>query len=399
MSAAINAANRFRVVTAQEFVTGKPDPRSGPIASAEEAERMFAAMTAAAPLPAGWLDIETNARPSRHIAEILANPATVRWLKRNELERGVIAVMSGPRGSYKSALSLEWIGHVVVRLREPVLWCTAEGSGTQRRFAAWLQENAPDVDAKLLPGAGLKLISDELATMAQEFGKPAALCCFDTYSKYSGGLDENSNSEVKAFVGGLDAAVRRKFDCSVLLVAHTGLSDKSRARGASALEADTDAAYVVSFERGVVSMSRERFKDSPTLAPLLFTPQIVDLGYKDADGEAVTGIVLKPMSPATLPHAAAKPQELRGGNQKRAYDAVKELSPTGQPVEVADVIDLALSRKSRDGKTETPRQERDARRHMQEALDAVALTGRVQIAGEYVSLAGVVAADAAAFDK
>jgi hypothetical protein len=121
----------------------------------------------------------------------------------------------------------------------------------------------------------------------------------DTFSKLSGGLDENSNTEVKAFIGRLDNGIKRAFDATVLLIAHTGHTDRGRARGASALEADTDAAYIVTRNDATksVAISRQRFKSSPELDPLWLEPSIVELGYSDDEGIPVTSVVLKPGTP------------------------------------------------------------------------------------------------------
>src|SRR5690606_8998190 len=118
------------------------------------------------------------------------------------------------------------------------------------------------------------------------------LFVLDTFSKLSGGLDENDNTAVKAFIGRLDNGLKRAFGATVLMVAHTGHSTQSRARGASALAADTDAEYIVARQHGAVSVSRERFKSSPELVPLHYQPAVVELGRKDAKGRMVTSLAL-----------------------------------------------------------------------------------------------------------
>lgn len=342
----------------------------------------------------------TAARMSKHIGEVLSRRSEVNWLKREEIERGVIAVMSGPRGSYKSSVSLNWIGHVCAELREPVLWCTAEGSGTDRRFNAWLQTNAPDVDPNTLPlrvierrydffkdnGDILKL-SAELAAMSTEYGAKPALCVCDTYSKYNGGLRENENDDAKKFIANIDRNVRAPYGCTVLLITHTGLSDTGRARGASALEADSDAAYVVSNANGVIRMTRQRFKDSPELPDLVLKPTIVDLGYTDADGTPVTACVAEPVDNATAARSATiRPLK---GNQKIVYEALQQLAPNGQRVSIAALLDEAIKRKGTDtgGKSRL----NDVRIRLQSALTHESLQVRgVHVSGEEAWIQGVI---------
>jgi hypothetical protein len=244
---------------------------------------------------------------SQHIGDILAHPTTVRWLKRDEIERGVVAVMSGPRGSCKTASARRWVMHVAAVLGEPVLIFNGEGTGIDRQINGEIKRHYPHIDPATLPiyvvnkrmdlngEKGRQAANAELTRIQTETGKRPALCVIDTFSKFHFGLQEKDNAAVSLFISGIDAAIRRAFDCTVLIVTHTGYADQTRARGASALEADTDSAYVVSKDpAGIVRVSRERFKDSAELPPLTFKPEIIDLGYKDAVGVAVTTISLAP---------------------------------------------------------------------------------------------------------
>jgi hypothetical protein len=175
----------------------------------------------------------------------------------------------------------------------------------------------------------------------------------DTFSKLSGGLDENSNTEVKAFIGRLDNGLKRAYDATVLLVSHTGHSDKGRARGASALEADTDAAYIV--QRNVnlklVGVSRQRFQASPELDPLYLKPEVVSLGYKDAEGDEVTSLIMR--------EAAAPGGDAKDPLTEKQRDALRivlhELSgrPNGKCSTDVLVDAIALSLVHTPGKRDT----------------------------------------------
>ena len=185
----------------------------------------------------------------------------------------------------------------------------------------------------------LNAVYAELQAMKAEYGENPAMCVIDTFSKYSGSLQHNDNSAVSAWLGGIDAAIRRPFDCTVLLCAHTGLADSTRVRGASSIEADTDAAYMMTRTDGVISMTRQRFKDSPELPDLTFKLETVDLGRTDADGMPVTTRVLvKTDAPAYRPKVVA----LKSPNQQRAFAVVKEMSPTGDPVLFSTAVEKAM---------------------------------------------------------
>jgi hypothetical protein len=123
-----------------------------------------------------------------------------------------------------------------------------------------------------------------------------AFVVIDTLSKFSAGMDENDNSEVAAFLGTLTAQIREAYACTVLLIAHSGHGDAKRPRGASALMCNPDVEYIVTRPDPLgmtVTVSRERFKDAPAMAPLAYEAQVIDLGRFDRYGEAVTSLALQ----------------------------------------------------------------------------------------------------------
>lgn len=244
---------------------------------------------------------------ARPLVDVLSVPTIPRWLLRDRLERGVIALMAGTRGSYKSFIALDWAMNVCVEQKLPVYVVSAEGADFDRRARAWLKTFADDLAPSSLPLYVLERRIDlnqheNIELVRQDclrLGIRPAMFVFDTFSKLSGGLDENSNTEVKAFIGRLDNGIKRPFDATVLLIAHTGHTDRGRARGASALEADTDAAYIVQRNdtTKTVAVSRQRFKSSPELGPLWLEPESVALGYNDHEGVPVTSLVMRPGTP------------------------------------------------------------------------------------------------------
>ena len=144
----------------------------------------------------------------------------------------------------------------------------------------------------------------------------------DTLSKFSPGLDENDNAEVAQYLHRLSAGIRDRYECTVLLVAHSGHGDAKRPRGASALMANPDAEYIIERPDPVgmlVTVSRERFKDTPSLPALAYKARIVDLGRCDSYGEPVTSLVIEPTDTPPLKLAGKW-----GRNQLAAIGALKE---------------------------------------------------------------------------
>lgn len=276
----------------------------------------------------------------RWLHDVITTPTRAKWLIRDILEEQVIALLAGTRGTYKSFIALHWAMTIAMDGRE-VLIISAEGAGMDRRCRAWLSRYGEGRDPAELKVAIIEKridfnSADAFAQLVQEIedaGLHPCLVVIDTLSKNSGGLDENSNSEVKAFIGRLDDGLKRKYGCTVLLIHHTGHMEKGRARGASALEADTDAAYVITRTPGchTVSVTRERFKDSGELDPLVYNAEVVDLGELDEYDRPVTSLVLVPGSPDAIA-AEAKTFEPRGSQQRQLLRVLKQLQAKTETV-------------------------------------------------------------------
>lgn len=285
---------------------------------------------------------------ARRIQDVLDDPTTPDWLIEDIIESNVIAIMAGPRGSFKSTIALDWAMRVALA-NNPVYVVSGEGGDFDRRAAAWFIKHAPETGGNvplyvverridLSTVEGINAIRNDCVLL----GIRPRLFVLDTFSKLSGGLEENDNTAVKAFIGRLDSGLKRAFGATVLLVAHTGHTATGRARGASALAADTDAEYIVSRNagQGLVLVSRERFKSSPELAPLCYQSKIIELGRKDTRGRMVTSIALES---APLPEAP-RGKRAPNGLQKQVIEVVERMSTHGESVAIADVVEAAVLR-------------------------------------------------------
>jgi hypothetical protein len=325
---------------------------------------------------------------ARRICDVLSTPTTPEWLIEDTLERQVIAILAGQRGTFKSFITLDWSHRIAVQLGLPVYVVSGEGGDYDRRSAAWFLHYAPNVDRSTVPlyvverrlnlsqKEGIERIRQDCVTLKI---KPV-LIVIDTFSKLSGGLKENDNDEVKQFIGLLDNGLKRTdtgFGATVLIVAHTGHSDATRARGASALAADTDAEYIVSRNPGVgsVNVSRERFKSSPELAPLCYAPESVDLGRKDKSGRTITSLV---MVPAEVPTNRATKKGPTTDNQKIAMQVLKTMAPSGESVEREDLVAGIVAKLTRSDSDKKDRRPRDAVR----AIDSLVANNLIFTHGE-----------------
>ena len=267
----------------------------------------------------------------RSVAEIVTERREATWLIHNVLEANVLAVLAGPRASFKSFIALDWAMRIAMA-GNPVVILSGEGAGLGRRAEAWMQEHGKRRSVDELNVLALESVANlnaeqdmqDLQEAIDQAGIRPALLIVDTFSKFSAGLDENSNAEVAEYLSKLTIGLRERYTATVLLVAHSGHGDAKRPRGASALMANPDAEYIVErpdVQGMVVTVSRERFKDTASLSPLAYEAVEVPLGRIDKYGEAVKSLVMKETSAPGKPAVAHSPQ---GKAQRTILYALRE---------------------------------------------------------------------------
>jgi len=269
----------------------------------------------------------------RPIGEIVAERREATWLIHNVIEANVLAVLAGPRASFKSFIALDWAMRVAVA-ENPVVILSGEGAGLGRRAEAWMQEHGRGGALDELRLLALESVANlnaeaEMEALQQaidQAGIRPALVVVDTFSKFSAGLDENSNQEVAEYLSKLTIGLRERYTATVLLVAHSGHGDSKRPRGASALMANPDAEYIVErpdVQGMAVTVTRERFKDTASMAPLAYEAAEIDLGRRDKYGEAVKSLVMREgvaqgrQRPDPMPQGKAQRQLLQALRERQ----------------------------------------------------------------------------------
>lgn len=160
-------------------------------------------------------------------------------------------------------------------------------NGLTRRFAAWAKErgqgikNAPlfmsNRPAQFLDADSASSVVEAVTELAATHGEPA-LIEIDTLARNYGPGDENSTSDMGAFVAAVDDLKARFPGCAVLIVHHSGHGDKQRARGAMALKGALDCEYRVEKSEDVIRLVNTKMKDAEPPAPIAFNLKSVDLG-------------------------------------------------------------------------------------------------------------------------
>lgn len=232
-----------------------------------------------------------------------------RFLVKNLLEEDCLGLVIGDPSSGKSLFVLDMACCISTgapfhgrQVKEgPVLYLAGEGhNGLRRRLAAWERENKISLkDARLAISTKAAALTDgmaveeviraieEILTPIEE--KPALLIV-DTLARNFGIGDENSAQDMGIFIAELDR-IRTTYECSVLVVHHSGVADKNRGRGSTALRGAVDAEYKVEKEGTHHVVTCQKAKDMVEPEPIHFERQSVEI-LETIEGDIITAPVL-----------------------------------------------------------------------------------------------------------
>lgn len=175
------------------------------------------------------------------------------WLVQGLLKKQSLSVLYGPSGEGKSFVALDiaasigagrdWHGREVDQ--GPVIYVVAEGGrGILRRIEAWTAANHTNTDSLFIVDEPVQVRNEYhrfmLISQIAKLGRKPALVVFDTFARCFVGGDENDAKDVGAFVAAVQEFQREVGGAAVLIVHHTGKSDKDIERGSSALRAAAD---------------------------------------------------------------------------------------------------------------------------------------------------------------
>ena len=327
----------------------------------EAAERLSILIKDAPLYPAEILEKESTQKEKqsskgfhfRSASDLCSAPTVTEWLVKDYIDAGSFSMIFGESGTMKTFVALD-LGLSIAtgcdwheqetRKSGPVFYIAGEGfSGINRRIKAWSIHHKQDLinipffvsdrPAQFLDDPIQVLIAvDELR---KANGEPV-LVFIDTLSRNFGSGDENSTKDMARFIYTIDEELRNRYHCAVLILHHTGLAEKDRARGASALRAALDFEYRLSKNtdgtRILKCTKAKDFEEPPTLC---LKPEIITLdGWIDPDdGAVMTSCVMVRTDSVTTD---ARPLM---GARKIAYDAL--LSIGGESVHIDTWRDAA----------------------------------------------------------
>jgi hypothetical protein len=133
------------------------------------------------------------------------------------------------------------------------------------------------------------------------------LVCIDTLHRNFGNGDENSSKDFGLFMNNIDR-LRKTVGCAVIIIHHSGHSEKTRSRGSSSIRASLDAEFCVTKKGDYVTITCEKMKNFSR------TKMNLPLNYKlkeiqlDAENSSV---ILEPTDYSTIkqPANSATPRD------------------------------------------------------------------------------------------
>lgn len=218
------------------------------------------------------------------------------WLIEGLLETETLGLLFGDPGCGKSFLAVDIALAIATGTpfynrgikQGAVFYIAGEGfNGLTRRFEAWAKHKRVNIaeaplfvsnrPAQFLDAASATEVTEAVRELASQHGDPA-LIVVDTVARNFGAGDENSTSEMGAFIASIDTVKAEFPGSSIMLVHHTGHSEKHRARGSIALKGALDAEYRLDKVGDEITLTNTKMKDAEPPAEIAFNLESVDLG-------------------------------------------------------------------------------------------------------------------------
>jgi phage/plasmid primase-like uncharacterized protein len=241
--------------------------------------------------------------------EFCTKPAPIKWMVKNWIQENALIMIHGPSGGGKTFVALDWCLHIASGLinwnghkvkKGTVVYLAGEGHhGLRSRIAAWKQHHGVSSVDMWLSKAGCDLNTPEgymkVVEAIRALPQPPSVIVVDTLHRFLSG-DENSAQDAKTMIDAC-AALMREFNCSIILVHHTGVSDEAqhRARGSSAWKGalEIEISVVPSKSDGPLQIVQRKSKDAEEAKPVYAELTLVPInGWIDEDGDQVSSAII-----------------------------------------------------------------------------------------------------------
>jgi phage/plasmid primase-like uncharacterized protein/KaiC/GvpD/RAD55 family RecA-like ATPase len=245
-----------------------------------------------------------------HADEFSSQPAPIKWLVRGWIQDQALIMVHGQSGGGKTFVVLDWMLHLAAGLPTwseqkvtpaEVVYLAGEGHiGLKGRIAAWKHHHQAGKLNMWLSKEGCDLNTptgyNKVVEAIQFLPIAPKVIVVDTLHRFLLG-DENSAQDTKSM---LDACAKlmAKFNATLILVHHTGVSDEAqhRARGSSAWRGalDIEISIVPAKDGQPMQIVQRKSKDAELAEPLAAELISVEIPkWFDEDGQPVTSAVVQ----------------------------------------------------------------------------------------------------------
>lgn len=230
---------------------------------------------------------------------------SVKWQVKHLVPDDSLGMIFGASGTYKSFLAIDHALHVAhginwatrKTVEAPVVYLAAEGgAGIYRRVQAWHKHHElefPDNFHVCISPLVLSIERhvDLLVKAIEKMAKKPRLIYIDTLSQTFNG-EENSASDISNYLRLINSNIRSHFNCTVIVIHHSGHAASERPRGSSAITANVDfmiGVYKPDPAQAIARVDVIKQKDGDKLPPQTFIMERLVLG-KDEDGEEISSL-------------------------------------------------------------------------------------------------------------
>jgi len=296
---------------------------------------------------------ETKPNPLLSFDDFVAEMKAPEFLVKDMMETDSFVTLIGDPGVGKSFFALSWGLSVASGVnwqdrpvkQGPVYYFAGEGkAGMKRRMMAWKERYGKN------PGNAFRVLSggwdltnldsvNKLYTLMCEVvekdGVPSMIVV-DTLARHFGANNENDTQSMNTFVSYMDL-IRKKFQCTILVIHHTGKDKDKGGRGSTVLHGAVDCSYLVEkSESGQMTLKCLKMKDAEMPAHQFY--ELMSVQIRRADGHLlvqddgvtpVTSAVIVPADGPEEEEVTIRPKKPKN-YERKAYDAFLELWEKGK---------------------------------------------------------------------
>lgn len=227
------------------------------------------------------------------------------WIIKDYIEEHGMVQIFGASGSGKSFFALDiaycaasgtsFFGKFTKKCN--VLYIAGEGfNGLKKRAMALQNKYNADIECLEFSMQAAELMSEssciDVADRIKNNDGGFDLIFIDTLNRNMGAGDENSTKDMTLFISNIDKYIR-SLGCAVVIVHHTGLMNKDRARGSGAMYNAIDAEFkVAKDDGGLMTISCTKQKEGESGWDKQLVLKTVVVGY-DEDQESIYSCIIE----------------------------------------------------------------------------------------------------------